>query len=104
MPLNFKPSSHQNPVQETAPAVVQQPEPQPQFSIVEKTEELKKELVRNDEIDRLVSKIDINDMNSIVKFGSEAAEEISKASDQVLRSMNMSQINDSGALLKSVRS
>lgn len=102
MPLNFKPSSHQNPVQETAPVVVQQPEPQPQFSIVEKTEELKKELVRNDEIDRLVSKIDINDMNSIVKFGSEAAEEISKASDQVLRSMNMSQINDSGALLKSL--
>ena len=61
MPLNFKPSSHQTPVQETAPAVVQQPEPQPQFSIVEKTEELKKELVKNDEIDRLVSKIDIND-------------------------------------------
>jgi len=38
-------------------------------------------------------------MNSIVTFGSGAAEQISKASDELLRGMNMSQVNDSNALM-----
>ena len=78
---------------------IQVAEPQ-QFSIVEKTEELKQELVKNEEVEKLVSTININDVNSIVKFGNEVAMEISKASDQVLNSMNMQQINDSGELLQ----
>ncbi|MDE7279387.1 MAG: toxic anion resistance protein, partial [Oscillospiraceae bacterium] len=64
-----------------------------------KADELKQELVKNEEVDKLVSTININDVNSIVKFGNEVAMEISKASDQVLNSMNMDQINDSGELL-----
>ena len=71
-----------------------------EFSIAEKTEEIKQELVKNEEVDKLVSTININDVNSIVKFGNEVAVEISKASDQVLNSMNMDQINDSGELLQ----
>ena len=84
---------------ESATLNIQVAEPQ-QFSIVEKTEELKQELVKNEEVEKLVSTININDVNSIVKFGNEVAMEISKASDQVLNSMNMQQINDSGELLQ----
>ncbi len=82
-----------------APLNIQTEAPQ-DFSIVTKTEELKQELVKNEEVDKLVSTININDVNSIVKFGNEVAVEISKASDQVLNSMNMQQINDSGELLQ----
>ncbi len=82
-----------------APLNIQTEAPQ-EFSIVTKTEELKQELVKNEEVDKLVSTININDVNSIVKFGNEVAVEISKASDQVLSSMNMQQVNDSGELLQ----
>ena len=54
------------------------------------------------EIEKLVSTIDVNDTNSIVNFGSEVAEEISKASDQVLNSMNMSQLDDSSEMLQAL--
>lgn len=71
-----------------------------EFSMVDTTETLKQELVKNEEVEKLVSTININDVNSIVKFGNEVAIEISKASDQVLNSMNMDQVNDSGELLQ----
>lgn len=83
---------------ETAQRNIKVAEPQ-NFSMVETSNNLKNELVKNDEINKLVATININDTNSIVKFGSEAADDISKASDQVLNSMNMDQINDTGALL-----
>ncbi|MBE6888865.1 MAG: toxic anion resistance protein [Ruminococcaceae bacterium] len=72
------------------------------FNIVVKTEEIKQELASSKEIDALVSTINVNDANTIVKFGSEAAEEISKASDQVLGSMSIDQINDTGTMLKNL--
>ncbi|MGN0696532.1 MAG: toxic anion resistance protein, partial [Oscillospiraceae bacterium] len=84
--------------EETAQRNIKVAEPQ-NFSMVETSNNLKNELVKNDEINKLVATININDTNSIVKFGSEAADDISKASDQVLNSMNMDQINDTGALL-----
>lgn len=105
MALQFTPSSEEQAAQAAiteanpAPLNIQVEVPQ-EFSIVEKTEELKQELVKNEEVDKLVSTININDVNSIVKFGNEVAVEISKASDQVLNSMNMDQINDSGELLQ----
>lgn len=105
MALQFTPSSEEQAAQanittaEPAALNIQVEAPQ-EFSIVTKTEELKQELVKNEEVDKLVSTININDVNSIVKFGNEVAVEISKASDQVLNSMNMDQINDSGQLLQ----
>ncbi len=72
------------------------------FNIVVKTEEIKQQLATSEEIDKLVSTINVNDSNTIVKFGAEAAEEISKASDQVLNSMSISQINDTGVMLKNL--
>lgn len=105
MALQFTPSSEEQAAQAdvitAAPANLNiQVEAPQEFSIAQKTEELKQELVKNEEVDKLVSTININDVNSIVKFGNEVAVEISKASDQVLNSMNMDQINDSGQLLQ----
>ena len=105
MALQFTPSSEEQAAQAnvttTEPVALNiQVEAPQEFSIVEKTEEIKQELVKNEEVDKLVSTININDVNSIVKFGNEVAVEISKASDQVLNSMNMDQINDSGELLQ----
>lgn len=70
------------------------------FNIVVKADEIKQELASSADIDRLVSTINLNDANTIVKFGAEAAEEISKASDQVLNSMTIDQVNDTGVMLK----
>lgn len=72
------------------------------YSMIETQQQLKQELVSSEEVDKLVSTIDINDTNSIITFGNDVAEEISKASDQVLRSMDMSQIDDSAVLLNSL--
>lgn len=69
------------------------------FSMVEVQDNIKNELINSEAVQKLVDSININDTNSIVKFGNDAATEISKASDQVLNSMNMSQINDSGEML-----
>ena len=105
MGLQFTPSSEtavQNQAVTTeaanaAPAIqVASPE---NFSMVEVQETIKADLVKTEAVQKLVDSININDVNSIVKFGNDAATEISKASDQVLNTMNMSQINDSGEML-----
>ncbi len=70
------------------------------YNIVVETDKIKQELATSADIDRLVSTINLNDSNTIVKFGAEAAEEISKASDQVLNSMTIDQVNDAGVMLK----
>ena len=70
------------------------------YNIVVETDKIKQELATSADIDRLVSTINLNDSNTIVKFGADAAEEISKASDQVLNSMTIDQVNDTGVMLK----
>lgn len=72
------------------------------FNIMVKTDEIKQKLATSEEIDKLVSTINVNDSSTIVKFGAEAADEISKASDQVLNSMSIQQINDTGVMLKNL--
>ncbi len=72
------------------------------FNIAVKTDEIKQQLATSDEIDKLVSTINVNDSQTIVKFGAEAADEISRASDQVLNSMSIDQINDTGTMLKNL--
>lgn len=70
------------------------------FNIMVKTDEIKQQLATSEEIDKLVSTINVNDPSTVVKFGAEAADQISQASDQVLNSMSIQQINDTGILLK----
>ena len=71
-----------------------------QYDIVADREKLNEELVNSAEVDALVSTIEIGNMESIVTFGGAVAEEISKASDVVLNSMNMSQLDDTSNMLK----
>lgn len=112
MALQFTPSEEKKSEVITAEATVTDAAPQqlnlkitePQtYSIVDTANELKQELASSDEIDKLVSTINANDPNSIITFGNQVAEEISKASDQVLNSMNMSQLDDSSELLNALK-
>ncbi|MDE5772490.1 MAG: toxic anion resistance protein [Ruminococcus sp.] len=70
-----------------------------QYDIVADRQQMNNQLVGSPEVDALASEIVIDDLTSIVSFGADAADEISKASDVVLNSMSMSQIDDSGQML-----
>ncbi len=70
-----------------------------QYDIVADRKQMNNQLVGSEEVDRLASEIVIDDLTTIVSFGADAADEISKASDVVLNSMSMSQIDDSGQML-----
>lgn len=69
------------------------------YDIVEDRQKMNAELVNSKEVDDIVSTIEINNLESIVTFGAEVAEEISKASDVILNSMNMSQLDDTSEML-----
>ena len=73
-----------------------------QYDITKDREQMTETLVNSPEVDAIVSTIEIYNLDSIVSFGADVAEEISKASDVVLRSMDMSQIEDSGELLQTL--
>jgi len=107
MALNFKPSSSNDNSNEiiTTTATTATPEVevvQNNFSIAEVKKEMTTQIVNSDKIDKLTSEIDVGNPNSLVTFGAKVAEEVSKASDQVLRSMNIDQINDSGQLMSNL--
>ena len=72
------------------------------YDIAADRQQMNAELVNSEEVDRLVSTIEIDNAETIVNFGAEVAEEISKASDVVLNSMSMSQLDDSSELLKTL--
>ncbi|NLK37466.1 MAG: toxic anion resistance protein [Epulopiscium sp.] len=71
-----------------------------QYDIVADRQKMNQELVNSEEVDRIVSTIEVHNLDTIVTFGSEVAEEISKASDVVLNSMNMSQLDETSEMLK----
>ncbi len=84
------------------PAVQNEIEPVEAYDIVEDRKQMNNELVGSDEVDALVSTIEVNNLETIVSFGAEAADEISKASDIVLNSMSMSQIDESSEMLNAL--
>lgn len=69
------------------------------YDIVADRNHISAELKNSAEVDAIVSTIEIYNMDSIVTFGASAAEEISKASDVVLNSMSMAQIDESSQML-----
>ncbi len=69
------------------------------FDIMAEKQMLSQTLVNSAEVDAIASTIDVSNMDTMVTFGAEVAENISKASDIVLRSMNMEQIDKSSKLL-----
>ena len=70
------------------------------YDIVADRQQMNAELVNSKEVDDIVSTIEVYNMDTIVSFGAKAAEEISKSSDVVLNSMNMSQLNETSEMLK----
>ena len=78
---------------ETLPATTQT------FDIAVESEKLRNDLVNSAEVDALVSKIELDNLDSIVTFGGEVATEISKSSDLVLNSMNIAQIEETSKML-----
>lgn len=70
-----------------------------QFDIVADRQQMTQLMVNSPEVDKLTSQIEVYNLETIVSFGANAAEEISKCSDVVLNSMNMSQLDDSSAML-----
>lgn len=97
MALNFE-----RPAQQAQPALTLEPVEVKPYDIIEDRDRTVAQLVDSEEIDRLTSQIDIGDMTTIVTFGAETVEEISKASDVVLRSMNMGQMDQSSQMLESL--
>ncbi len=74
-------------------------EPVRQYDILADRQELSERLVNSQEVDDIVSTIEVYNLATIVSFGAKAAEEISKASDEVLENMSMSQLDDPSEML-----
>lgn len=72
------------------------------YDIVADRQRMNAELTNSAEVDAIASSIEVYNLETIVSFGSEVAEEISKASDVVLNSMSMSQLDESSAMLNSL--
>ncbi len=73
-----------------------------QYDIVADRQQLSTALTNSKEVDDIVSTIEVYNLDTIVSFGSEVAEEISRASDVVLNNTNMSQLDDSSELLNTL--
>ena len=69
------------------------------YDIAADRAQMSAELVDSEEVDAIVSTIEVYNLETIVSFGAEAADEISKASDVVLNSMSMHQIDESSEML-----
>ena len=69
------------------------------YDIAADRAQMNEALVNSKEVDDIVSTIEVFNLETIASFGSEAAEEISNASDIVLNSMNMSQLDESSEML-----
>ncbi len=84
------------------PTAKQEIEVVQEYDIVEDRKKMNEELVNSEEVDRIVSTIEVNNMETIVSFGAEVADEISKASDIVLNSMTMKQLDQTSELMKTL--
>ena len=73
-----------------------------QYDVATDAQKTREVYVNTEEVDKLVSKIELNNLESIVYFGSDVTNEIAKASDSVLNSMSISQINDTGKMMKAL--
>lgn len=101
MAVDFSKTAEKTMAQTTAgiaPAAPELPEVK-EYNIAADRQDMTKALVGSKEVDDIVSTIEVNNMESVVTFGASVAEEISKASDVVLNSMSMNQIDDSGKML-----
>lgn len=78
------------------------PEVVQQYDIQADRQQMNETLTGSQEVDDIVSTIEVNNLETIVSFGAEVAEEISKASDVVLKSVNMAQLNETSEMLNTL--
>lgn len=78
------------------PAVIEVPA---QYDIVADRQQLNQTLVGSPEVDALTTQIDVYNLESIVTFGAETAENISRASEVVLNNMQMEKLEASNGML-----
>lgn len=83
----------------TAATVENEIETVQSYDIVADRKQMNEALVNSQEVDSIVSTIEVYNLETIVSFGAEAADEVSKASDIVLNSMNMHQLDESSEML-----
>lgn len=100
MGLDFKKAPTQQ--AGSAPQVQNEVEVVEAYDIVADRQQMNAQLTKSPEVDAIVSTIDVYDLESIVTFGAEAAEEISKASDVVLNGMDMSQLDETSGMLNTL--
>lgn len=98
--INLQNKTEQSKTQIAEPATTQTPHEN--FSLAECRQGYIDDFEKTGELEKYTAKIEVFDPNSIVKFGSEAAEEVSKSADVVLNGMNMDQINNSGKMLEAL--
>ena len=96
--INLQNKTEQEQTQVAEPTTAQTPKEN--FSLAECRQGYIDDFKKTGELEKYTAKIEVFDPNSIVKFGSEAAEEVSKSADVVLNGMNIDQINNSGKMLE----
>lgn len=102
MGLDFSRTQTQMPAAVAVPEAKNEIEVVETYDIVEDRQQMNNALVGSQEVDDIVSTIELNNLESIVSFGAEVAEEISKASDIVLKNVNMSQLDNSSEMLNAL--
>lgn len=103
MGLDFtKPAASPAPADQNTATPAVQEETYPQYNIVADRQQMDQTLTGSQEVDELASKIEVYNLETIVSFGAEAADEISKCSDVVLNGMDMSQLDNSSVMLNTL--
>ncbi len=72
------------------------------FNIQADKQQLTEKMVNSEEVDKIVSTLSVYELETIVSFGNEVAENISKCSDGILNSINMSQLDNSSEMLNTL--
>ena len=98
MAIDFGRPSNSNVPSSNVPAVNDDIEVK-EYNIQTDRQQVEIKLKDSKELDDIVSKIEVYNLETIVSFGADVADEISKCSDVVLNSMNMRQLDDSGEML-----
>lgn len=98
--INLQNKTEQEQTQVAEPTTAQTPKEN--FSLAECRQGYIDDFKKTGELEKYTAKIEVFDPNSIVKFGSEAAEEVSKSAEVVLNGMNIDQINNSGKMLEAL--
>lgn len=70
-----------------------------EFNLQKHKEEVAKRVEDSPEINNILAQIDTDRMETVVKFGNETVESISKFSDRILNNMEMAKVEDTGNLL-----